>query len=299
MGVGPDTARDVHDTVIGLLTSLLFACVWMVLHSQCALGQTIMPGAPKASESTLTPKAFEVASIRPHDADFRPTFSRTRFDNDEFNATNTLVQTLIVYAYDLRDPVLKLRSSLIPGGPKWIQSDWYDIHAKISESDLAELRKLSPAQQDIEKRAMVKTLLADRFMLKVHKVVNDVPAYKLVIAKNGPRNMKLKPDSDTESIRWNGPGHGEYTSAPLSLLLSLLENLLRCPVIDATGLTGKYDFALNWARDPSTMPPGELSDDSEPEIFSALQEQLGLKLVPVKAPVESVVIDQIVRPSPN
>lgn len=113
--------------------------------------------------------------------------------------------------------------------------------------------------------------------------------------------MKREPD-DTPlgGINWSDPGHGEYHASPISDLVLLLEGLDRINVIDKTELTGKYSFTLEWARDAATMPHDlPPVDSSRPSIFAALQEQLGLKLVPTKVPLESIVIDHIEKPSEN
>jgi uncharacterized protein (TIGR03435 family) len=204
----------------------------------------------------------------------------------------------------LRDP--ELGPNLIPGAPKWIRTDWYDVRAKISESDIEVLSKLSPDKQEDYKRQLIQSLLADRFKLKAHLVTKESLAYELVLARNGPKMKKATP-GEKEGVDWVDSGDGQYHGTPVAPLLMLLQMLEKCPVSDKTGLTGKYDFELKWARDPATIsPPGTSSvpspssdDSARPSIFTALQEQLGLKLVPIKAQLQSIVIDHIEKPSAN
>lgn len=154
-------------------------------------------------------------------------------------------------------------------------------------------------------RLMLQTLLADRFNLKVHSETRDAPAYDLVIASRGPKNMKTEPDSETRHLDWRGRTH--LTAHALSLAdlaKPILTAQMGCPVEDKTGLSGKYDFTLDWSVDSMAIAgpesdSGPAPEPSGPSIFTALQEQLGLRLKPTKTPMESIVIDHIERPSEN
>jgi uncharacterized protein (TIGR03435 family) len=215
---------------------------------------------------------------------------------------------VLVFAYDLHDPTLTGHEpgghlSRIPGAPEWAYSDFYDIAAKVSESDIAALKGLNLEERNSRMRAMLQTLLADRFNLKVHTEVRSAPSYDLVVASRGPKNMKQEPDSETRHLDWTGRTHiRAHAFAIAGLAKPILTARMGCPVTDKTGLTGKYDFTLDWSEDavPFTGPEGVVAPDpSGPSIFTALQEQLGLKLVSTKAPIESIVIDHIERPSEN
>lgn len=278
------------------LVSLIVAAVFGLLHATQAAAQS------QAEDAATMQHAFEVASIRQDDPHIIPTFAQLTFTSDRFIARNIVIQVAIVYAYDLRDPTLTTDARLIPGAPKWIMSDPFDIQAKMSDATIAELSKLSIEQQEALKRRMVQSLLADRFGLRVHRETKNAPAYMLVVAKGGPKNMKKEPDDvrPFPPITWSDPGHGQYNGNPMSDLVMILENLERVPVLDKTGLTGKYSFMLEFSRDPATLPPGEPPlDPARPSIFTALQEQLGLKMVSIKAPLETIVIDHIEKPSQN
>lgn len=256
----------------------------------------------QTSASVANPTAFEVATIKPHKAGYSPKYKSQTFNNNEFVATNIQIQHLIVLAYDLHDPSLEVKARLIPGGPRWLLSDWYDIEAKMSPSEYARVKKLTVDQQEKVKRQMLQSLLTDRFNLKVHSKMTDGPAYMLVIAKYGPKNMKKEPENAAPKVTWAARTHSEYHADPISDLVDVLERVERTPVIDKTGLVGKYSFVLNWSPDSAMVPPtgypGAIPPEpAGPSLFSALQEELGLKLVPTKALVESIVIDHIDRPS--
>jgi uncharacterized protein (TIGR03435 family) len=257
---------------------------------------------PESATSTLP--SFEVVSVKPYPHNYWPTFSYKRFTPDGFIWRNTIAQDILVYAYDLRDPKLSNRRRLIPGGDKWMFWEWFDIQARMSDANIAALSELAPNEREAYKRQLLQSMLADRFKLKVHRVTTEAPGWELVLAKNGPKNMKREPDnaesrpvpSDLNHIRWE--------AAPVSMLVDLLEDLENAPVLDKTRLAGKYDFKLEFSRGsfaPPTPPGVSLpsTNDSEPTIRDALQDQLGLKLVPISVPLDEIVIDHIEKPSPD
>jgi uncharacterized protein (TIGR03435 family) len=155
---------------------------------------------------------------------------------------------------------------------------------------------------------MLQSLLADRFKLKPHHETKQAPAYVLVLAKNGAK-MKKEPDDTTTEYTHSDRTYITYHAAPINDLAARLTFLMGRPVLDKTGLTGKYDIALQWMPDSgqASMPGPDSGqqgnapppDSSGPSIFTALQEQLGLKLESITAPVEHIVIDHVERPSEN
>lgn len=263
----------------------------------------VLPGQRLLSQNNLP--SFEVASIRAHEAGYWPTFERRQFSSDGLTWLNTQAQGIIVYAYDLRDP--KLGPNLIPGAPKWIRSDWYDIRAKLSAAEVEKMSKFDAHQRDAYQRELVRSLLAERFKFRAHLISKPSHTYELVIAKNGPKNIKEAGPAESPHVDWVDAGYGQYHSAPLDALVMLLKMQEDCPVVDKTGLKGIYDFELKWDRAPETIsPPGTGTVPTapsggllRPSLFKALEEQLGLKLIPIKAPMESIVIDHIEKPSPN
>jgi bla regulator protein blaR1 len=271
----------------------------------------IQAGSPVVGPASKIP-AFEVASIKPDKSGTDMTMLRTTPVG--FSASNIALKVLIQQAYGIED-------NQIVGAPSWLGSARYDIEAKVSSSDTDALHNLSSDQR----RLMLQPLLADRFQLKVHTEVRDLPVLTLVIAKGGPKLHEAKPgDTYPNGLKdFNGQGGGpgmmlmrpgQLTGQglPLSSLARVLTQQLGSTVQDKTGLTGKYDLTLQWTpdRNGSAMPgapepglqgpgSGGSTDASGPSIFSAIQEQLGLKLESQKGPVEVLVIDHVETPSEN
>jgi len=284
---------------IGALRRLALHLVVAVWFCQFLNAQNTTPAITDSLPS------FEVISIRAHEPGYWPSFEHRGFTRDGFEWLNAQTQSIIVYAYDLRDP--KLGPNLIPGAPKWIRSDWYDIRAKLSAANVEKMRQLNAHQKLVYQRQFLQALLLDRFNLRAHLISKPSLAYELVVAKHGPKNIKEAKPGESPGIDWVDAGYGQYHAVPIEALITLLQMQEDCPVIDRTGLKAAYDFELKWERAPETMPPPRTSivpsglsgDPSRPSIFKALEEQLGLKLNPIKQPLEGIVIDHIDKPSPN
>jgi uncharacterized protein (TIGR03435 family) len=195
----------------------------------------------------------------------------------------------------------------ISGGPAWINSDRYQINAKAGGT---------PSQ--IEMRgAMLRALLEDRFSLKIHHETREVPIYTLTVAKGG----KLQPSKEGSCIppdlttplepgqkpcgvpltTRNGPNLITEMVASLDDLSKVLGVTVGRPVIDKTGITGIFNLHLEFAIDEATsgVQPALSDESSGPSIFTALQQQLGLKLSSAKGPGEFLIIDHVEKPSPN
>jgi uncharacterized protein (TIGR03435 family) len=250
-----------------------------VLLVVTTIAVAVMPLAAQAP--TLKP-SFEVGSIKPNNSGSRST--RVSINKGgRFTATNVPVKALMIVAY-------KLQEYQIIGGPPWLESDRYDITAK-SEDDANENQV----------GEMIKSLLGDRFKLTFHHETRELPVYALLVSKNRP---KLKA-SDGDNHNANTT-RGKITgrAMPLQTFVILLSNQLDRLVVDKTGLTGNFDLQLEWS--PEFSRPGALteaggtsSELSGPSIFTALQEQLGLRLESTKGPVEVLVIDSVQKPSEN
>lgn len=190
------------------------------------------------------------------------------------------------FAYHLMDP------TRILGLPKWaIGPQVYAIDARVRSEDAAAFAQLKRDQ----KAAMMQTVFAERFGMKAHMATRDMPAYALVVAKGG---SKLKPphDSTTGSSQFGGStGEVKWANSPLTDLKFLLAKETGRPVVDQTGLTGKYDFTLEY----TPVAQAATDESGRPSIFTALQEQLGLKLVPTKQAVDVLVVDAISQPTEN
>jgi uncharacterized protein (TIGR03435 family) len=198
-----------------------------------------------------------------------------------------------------------LPGARIVGGPKWIDSERFDIQAKVDGSTAASLQTLSRNQERAVMHAMFQRLLADRFKLATHWETREMPVYALVVAKNGPRLQKAaKPDAGADTSASSGQlTANEITMDGLARTLTqeLADELGRV-VIDRTGIQGKYDIKLRWTPAiESVSGPAEngTAADTGPSLFTAVREQLGLKLESSKGPVEVLVIDHAEEPSEN
>jgi bla regulator protein BlaR1 len=274
----------------------------------------------QAQNTPGTAPAYEVVSIKRNKSDSG--VFRMMFEKIGFSATSATLRMLIRAAYGVND-------SQIFGAPNWLNSEKYDIEARMDSAVADGLRKTSEDQRNVENRRMLQALLADRFKLALHRETKQLGAYVLVIAKNGPKLEEAKPgNAYLNGAKDNGEplgpgvfklgryvgGRGELIGQglPMSTLVQLLsEKILNRSVLDNTGLTGNYDFTLQWiiadeSQGPmfkearydqqvtgSTHPP----ESSGPSLFTAIQEQLGLKLESQQGPVEILVIDQVEKPS--
>jgi uncharacterized protein (TIGR03435 family) len=237
----------------------------------------------------------------------------------ELKIENASVTDLIKFAYGIKS------NAQLSKGPGWIDSDKFDIDAKIEESQVEAMKKLPPDQLPDQERLMLQSLLADRFGLKLTSQTKELPVYALVVAKSGPKLKEAEilplPQSE-QSSPLPSPGEPRKPGAHLPELLMgrpgkltagempmpfFTDWISRQPemadrvVIDATGLKGRYNFELTWTPDNGqpNLLNGTPQENTGPSIFTAFQEQLGLKLEPQKAPVETLVIDHIERPSEN
>lgn len=297
---------------------LLFSAILVALALPIVFGLLYATQSRAESQDQKTAAndpVYDVASIKPNKSG--TDMVRLMFSPDGLTATNGTVQMLIHAAYGVED-------NQISGEPGWLNSDHYDIEAKMDSATADALHKLSEDQRRLERQRMLQALLADRFKLAIHRETKELPVYALVVAKNGPKLQEAKP-GDTYPNGIKGPdgvaragfmrmGRGELTGQglPMSSLVRLLTQQLGRTVMDKTDLTGKYDFTLKWTPDesqgamlkgPDGGQPGAASapppDSSGPSIFTALQEQLGLKLESQKGQVEILVIDHVEKPSEN
>jgi uncharacterized protein (TIGR03435 family) len=226
--------------------------------------------------------SFEAASIHPNNSGSRSS-STSINRSGRFTATNITVKTLMIVAY-------KLQEYQIIGGPAWMDSDRFDITAKAEDK--------ANAEQVAE---MVKNLLSERFQLKLHHDNRELPVYALLVGKNG---SKLKASIGGDNHNSNTL-RGKITGSniPLETFAVLLSNQLDRLVVDTTELTGYFDLQLEWSPDASRPSAdaggGAATEPSGPSIFTAVQEQLGLRLEATKAPVDALIIDSLERPSEN
>jgi uncharacterized protein (TIGR03435 family) len=196
-----------------------------------------------------------------------------------FVAENFSLRQLITAAYGIRDHQLT-------GGPGWIGSDRFDVVGKPEKP--VDVKAL---------QSMLQALLADRFHLTIHRETREMPVYFLVVAKGGAKLRESAPGS-VGTGQSAGIGWFKASSNRIDDLAQTLAGLVSRSVIDKTGLTGQYDFRLDYAPDAIAGPDAGNAPE-KPSLFTALQEQLGLKLEPGRAPVEMFVVDRAEKPSEN
>jgi uncharacterized protein (TIGR03435 family) len=259
-----------------------------------------------------------------------------RYTDDGVSIENFPLMLLVQQAYGVG-------KDRISGAPDWLNSDRYDIEAKVDPARVDELKKLSPDELKAARQQMLQKLLEDRFKLTLHRETKELPIYNLVVAKGGPKIQESKPDETTNkgdktgdvtsggkkaatspggplvvggggnaagsksasiavgggnSVSFGGRGGNRSMSGKgitMQGLTATLANATGRPVMDKTGLTGKYDYKLEYAPDDNSVE----ADPTGPSIFTAVQEQLGLKLESAKGPVEIFVIDHVEQPSGN
>lgn len=291
--------------------------VWLRVAATLAFASAsaLVAGSQSGGSSPLP--SFEVASIKLNRS--QSLAGSLGWRGDMFRAKNISTRSVIEYAFHIWPFQLS-------SGPAWMKSANYDIEAKMDESVANSLEKLPSNQRQKQMRMMVESLLADRFNLKVRRETRELPVYALVVAKGGPKLSELAPGDTSQtgvkardgrtypgpllSVLW------EYTQirggwSSMGSLAGLLSQQLGRTVLDRTRLKGKYDYTLRWTRDeyqdgivglaagePGLKPAAD-ADSSPPSIFTAIHEQLGLRLESTKGPVEVVVIDHIERPSEN
>jgi uncharacterized protein (TIGR03435 family) len=268
-------------------------------HALCALlGVVYLPLA--CAQSPERRLAFEVASIKTSNPDTTASFIQT-VAGEGLRATNVTLKTLVTYAYDIKDFQLS-------GDPRWIAEERYDISAKTAPGDAvfggAALKDLNDSQRKIyldRIRERIRTLLAERCGLVVHHASVEQPVYFLMVAKGGPKMKSVEPEPGApQGTSSPGRGRAQATAVTSETTAAYLARVTGQIVVDKTGLGGKYDWTLDWAPDTSTA-----NDDSAgaspagPTIFTAIQEQLGLRLESGKAPVDKIVIDSVNRPTVN
>jgi uncharacterized protein (TIGR03435 family) len=229
--------------------------------------------------------SYDVVSIRPHPPDGSTNW-RWGTTADGFSGTNVTVRTLIISAYSLRI------QDQLAGLPKWANTEAFDMQAKMDDDASAGYHKLSRNEANKQDHLMLQKVLADRFQLKVHHEVKDLPIYYLEVSKDGPK-LKDAGIGAQGGSTWSSKKFTSDRTEIIGLANALSINLSRI-VVDKTGLTGQYAINLHWTPDDK-----EETTDSGPSLFAAIEEQLGLKLVAAKGPVDTVVVDKVEEPSEN
>ena len=277
-----------------LLIALLVVVCSARLHAQ---------STPIIEEPNYTPTlTFDVASIR----QASPTESGLRVSvnspphTSRFEVTNLPIKALIQIAYGFDMPVT--------GAPDWTENTFYTVQARSDEATDARLAKLTVNEVRLEKRNAIRALLADRFGLKTHTETRESSIYNLVVDKGGvkmdvtpapppPADGQAPPPPPAAVFDAHGTAQGlefDASNAVMRALCGVLSSQVHAPVIDKTGLTQSYNFKLQMQGDWSVSNP-----ESWPSIYTAVQEQLGLKLVAVRESVPNLVIDRFTKPTDN
>lgn len=266
-----------------------------LLHSSRLLAQ--------AQDAPADLPKYAVASIKPTKTDAGRVM--LMFKPDGVSMTGTPVQMMLRAAFGVEDDRLI-------DAPGWVKSDRFDIEAKVDPADAPKLSKLKRDQR----MTMLQPLLAERFNLRFHHETRELSIYALVVAKGGSRLKETKPENPSEggpqarhTTFITGPGDIEGNGSSMDNLAHSLSPMLSRTVLNKTGLTGLFDYTLHWTPDDAPLPsagpdggPGAGNpppDAGGPSLFTAIQEQLGLKLESEKGPVDVIVIDHIEKPTAN
>ena len=255
------------------------------LHAQASLTNT--NAAPMAADAD---PSFDVATIKPHPLDGPYTgFRLVNIQGERYSARNVSLVDLTKFAYSMQ------LNQLI-GLPSWAGESRYDISAIMQPAG-------HPNGDQI--RTMLRKLLADRFQLTFHREQRVLPVYTLTVVKSGLKATVSsdKGFTDFEHERPGGMEMGERDATSAMFANYLQQALMNRPVVDQTHLPGRYDFAVTFMPD-DTMFGGRFhfpdsGDSAAPSIYTALQQQMGLKLTPDKTSVDVLVIDHVQEPSAN
>jgi uncharacterized protein (TIGR03435 family) len=266
-------------------------------------GLSLHAQAPIVEEPGYTPTlTFDVATIRPAlppDANFHVSVNSPPHSS-RFEVTNLPIKALLQIAYGFDAPVV--------GAPDWVANTFYDIKARSDDAADARLAKLTTNEVRLEKRNAIRVLLAERLGLETHLETRNTAIYYLVVAKGGvkmtpapppppPADGGAPPPPPPTDIQAHGSQQGlefDASNSSMRAVTGVLSSMVEAPVIDKTGLTGIYNYTLQFGRDWS-----DRNADSWPSIFTAVEEQLDLKLEAAHESVPNLVIDHITKPTEN
>ncbi len=290
--------------LVSALALILAASLRVNAHSQGLPPPPSADASDKAEPSPGGPSTFDVASVHEHGGDDH--MMRWMNKADGISMTNLPLQSLIASAYNIK-------MDLVSGGPAWVNTKGFDVDAKVLPGDASSPTKLTEAQQ----RVLLRALLIDRFHLKAHLESKILPVYDLTVAKGGPK-MRADPpqppsaddkpgdfepgDLKERGTATFGPGYIQAHAYKMPSLADNLGFIVQRTVHDKTGLTGEYDIDLTYAPEDQLGAASDKANtgtDPKPSVYAAIQEQLGLKLVPTKGPVNTLVIDHVDLPTVN
>jgi uncharacterized protein (TIGR03435 family) len=231
---------------------------------------------------------FQAASVKVNaHTGFAPT--TLQMEGNRFSATGMPLRPLIMQVYNLRD-------FQIIGGPSWTNTDQWDFAAVADDGVSLHMVDLEMPDRHTSGSLMVQSLIENRFQFKFHREVKELPVYELTVSKNGPK-FKLSAVQGPGTRRVER-GEIQIEAQPFATFAYLLARQLDHALINKADLKGLYDIKLQWSTGLRAGGDSALSSD-RPSVFTALQEQLGLKLESSKGPVEVLVIDSVSRPTEN
>jgi uncharacterized protein (TIGR03435 family) len=291
--------------------SALLLLFFSVLPGAClpvavVAAQTAPPAGPSLQGAEPAKRwSYDAVSVKQNKSDTDGLLTMMR--GDVYSGNNMRIINLVSQAYDIKQ-------DLIFGMPGWTDGAHFDVEAKMSPEDAEAFNKLTLEERKAASKVLLLDILKERFHLKAHVETKQLPIYDLVIAKGGLK-MKATTEGDTDPNVVKGPDgkarrgllhfqDGMLTDQGVEIfptLVGQLTNLMHRMVIDKTGLKGRFDVTLKYApdRDAPAGADNGLPQDDAPSIFTALEEQLGLKLQPDKGPVDTVVIDHVEQPTEN
>jgi len=241
------------------------------------------PGTPASANPEA--ETYEIVSIKPHKPGDDP--GSMSSPPNGFEWRNVVLDSLVHAAYGI------VMEDQVVGLPDWARSDRYDIVAIADAATIDRWKKLTIEQRAAEEEPMMRAILANRCQFRAHQVTKELPVYDLVIAKEGLKMKEASPHED--SMEYMNGERMTVRAMPIYTLIYGLTNGLGRLIVDKTGLGNrKFDFELQWSDRPAVDDA-----DAAPSLFTALHEQLGLRLVSSKAPVQVLVIDHMERPTPN
>jgi len=259
--------------------SLVGLCFCQIGYSQVNPEASQMPSPGGAVQAP----AFDVSTVKPSQSSRGASLWPTP---DGYIANGITLRQLVQVAYRF------FNKQFVIGGPAWVDTDKFDFEAKFDASHITSTKPLT----DRQRTELLQPVLAERFQLKLHKDKKAFPVYNLLPAKGGLKvRASLKP-AGTECTIMGGQGVDVVVSCTMEEFAEHMWYPTGRTVIDKTGLTDRYDFELHWT--PDDTPPNSPNADS-PSIFTAVQEQLGLRLEPGTAPLDVLIVDSAEEPTPN
>jgi uncharacterized protein (TIGR03435 family) len=239
---------------------------------------------PDATMAKDADPEWDVVTVKARDPNDTSNNQSMSMKGRQFAIINKTVESMLEAGYGMH-------KNQIVGAPGWIETERWDVQGLPDVPG-------SPSLKQVQ--SLIRKVLAERFGLKLHRETKELAVYAITVAKGGEKMIKSAGDPNGTMDERDGQSGGvvtmRLTNASMSEFPWALMYFLSRPAVDQTGLTGRYDFQLKWTSDESRAPT---DGTAPPSLFTAIQEQLGLKLEPVKAPAEVLIIDQLQRPSAN